>query len=988
MSETTYAVGMRIEARDEVWVVSEAERVGTEGWRLAVTGVSPLVREQSAVFFTGLEDEGEVTPLRPEDTELVVDDTQGFRRSRLYWEAVLRATPLPQSQRALATIGTHLVDDLPYQREPARVALVGLRPRILIADAVGLGKTLEIGLLLSELIRRGRGERILVVTPRHILEQFQHELWTRFAIPLVRLDSEGIARVRRRIPAGRNPFTYYKRAIISIDTVKSSQYRHALKGIEWDAVVIDESHKLVNVGAKNNELARVLAPNTHALILASATPHNGRKESFGELISLLDPAAIPDTADYGPESINGLYVRRHKTSPDVEAAIGDQWMQREPPKFLYAKASAAEEAVFEELYETWISPPVGVASPVTGKGARLFPYTLLKSFLSSHAALTETIANRLNAIAEDEKKNHTDRRAEKQALVKLRTLVNAITPADNEKFQHLVSELEGLSVRPGSDARVVIFSERRATLNFLLSNLPAALGFPASSGKGDQGAVRLLHGGLPDTEQQANVKDFGLADSPLRILLAGDIASEGVNLHRQCNQLVHYDVPWSLITLEQRNGRIDRYGQLKHPQFRVLLHVRGGDDRRQDADYQVSKRLAEREYEVHRTFGDAAAVMGLYDALAEEDTLREAHFGGPGIEEAVPKAPEDSFDFFLAEPGSAETSGSDPAAAATAHREPRLFPSTKEFAEAAFAEIYDSPQQRIGLHYAQDTPDLLVFRPERDLQRRLSVLPQGYLDDHEVMTELRVTFSKTLASARLEEARSRGATRSVLKEAASGGRLSRQQRSDSSGWPDVSYLTDQHPVIEWLVDKTLTRLSRNTAPVVPCAVTEPTVLLQGLYSNAHGRPTILAYRAVSGLPDTPVFEEFIPVLDRALLSRPLVNVAGSSVDASAYRPLVVPAVEAMRDELRRLRAGQEDELQAPLIEYEKRLARWRAERELRVEQLALFTKEREKTKTQKTAAEMDKVIDALATSGEPMVRVLGVLVPPATSESAGMGDQA
>lgn len=361
-----YATGMRIGARDEVWVVSEAERIGPDGWRLTVTGVSPLVREQRAVFFTGLEGgpngdgDGAVTALRPEDTELVADDTPGFRRSRLYWESVLRATPLPQAQRSLATVGTHLVDDLPYQREPARVALAGLRPRILIADAVGLGKTLEIGLLLSELIRRGRGERILVVTPRHILEQFQHELWTRFAIPLVRLDSEGIARVRRRIPAGRNPFTYYKRAIISIDTLKSSQYRHALKSNDWDAVVIDESHKLVNVGAKNNELARVLAPNTHALILASATPHNGRKESFGELISLLDPTAIPDTTGYGPEAIAGLYVRRHKTSPDVEAAIGDQWMQREAPRFVYAKASAAEEAVFEELYGTWISPVDGV----------------------------------------------------------------------------------------------------------------------------------------------------------------------------------------------------------------------------------------------------------------------------------------------------------------------------------------------------------------------------------------------------------------------------------------------------------------------------------------------------------------------------------------------------------------------------------------------------------------------------------------------------
>ena len=145
-------------------------------------------------------------------------------------------------------------------------------------------------MILSELIRRGRGEKILVVTPRHILEQFQHELWTRFAIPLVRLDSEGIQRVRREIPGNRNPFTFYKRAIISIDTLKNAgRYRHHLEGIRWDAVVIDECHNLVNRGTLNNQLARVLAPRTEALLLTSATPHNGDPESFAELIRLLDP---------------------------------------------------------------------------------------------------------------------------------------------------------------------------------------------------------------------------------------------------------------------------------------------------------------------------------------------------------------------------------------------------------------------------------------------------------------------------------------------------------------------------------------------------------------------------------------------------------------------------------------------------------------------------------------------------------------------------
>lgn len=990
----SWAVGMRVQARDEEWVVSQVEHTAKDGMRLEVTGVSLLVREQRAVFFTKLDD---VIPLRPEDTTLVADDSPQFRRSRLYWEAVLRATPLPQSERALATVGTHLLDDLVYQREPARLALAGLRPRLLVADAVGLGKTLEIGLILAELIRRGRGERILVVTPRHILEQFQHELWCRFAIPLVRLDSLGIQRVRQKIPAGRNPFTYYKRAIISIDTLKSSQYRHALGNIEWDAVVIDESHKLVNVGAKNNELARILAPRTHALILASATPHNGKKESFGELISLLDPTAIPDTADYDAEQLAGLYVRRHKTSPDVDSEIGDHWKAREKPRFVYATASEPEEAVFQELYQTWISPPPSQSAPVTGKGAKLFPFTLLKAFLSSHAALADTIGNRFRTIADDEKKNHTDRSAEKAALATLRDLVGEVDTQSSAKFEALVGELKKIGVGPKSEARVVIFSERRATLDFLRAQLPKALGFTMPPGaKSTQGPVRMLHGGLPDVEQQQNVKDFGLAGSELRILLTGDIAAEGVNLHRECHHLMHYDVPWSLITLEQRNGRIDRYGQLKNPQMRVLLHVRPGDDKRQDADYRVSRRLVEREDEVHRTFGDAAAVMGLHDEFAEERRISEAFLDGRDIEDELPATPIDDFDAWIAEPDS-EGAAADPMRRDQEHcRELRLFPSTKAFAEAAFEEVYGDPRQEIGFQYdVEHEPELLTFRPAPDLQRRLKVLPEEYLRDHEVLTTLRGTFSPDLAQRRLDYARQRAASKKLEVVAAAesengGGRgrqATKQQRADSSGWPDVTFLSDRHPVIEWLVDKALTRLTRNAAPVIVCAVTEPTVLLQGMYSNAKGRPTVLAYLAASGLesgPDGPRFEQLLPVLGRAgvLETRTLYNTTGD-VNPEAFQHLVEPAVTAAYAEMRRLKDQQEDALMAPLHAYEQRLNAWRKTRESKAEQLALpGMATREKRKVEKIATDLDKVMRSLMTVGEPMVRVLGVLVPQRNGERA------
>lgn len=629
---------------------------------------------------------------------------------------------------------------------------------------VGLGKTLEIGLTLAELIRRGRGERILVVTPQHVLEQFQHELWTRFAIPLVRLDSVGIERIQREIPAGRNPFTYFRRVIVSIDTLKNTdQYKHHLERINWDAVVIDESHNLINRGSLRNQLAQILAPRTDALILASATPHNGDAKSFAELIGLLDPAAIRDPEHYRAEDIEHLFIRRTKVSPEVREQMKGQWADRGPSQSVRCAAAPAEEKIFKELTTVWLPGKNGTSV----SDVPLFPYTLLKSFLSSHAALKATVTARVKTL---EKKNEpTATGAELAALRTLQELVAPLTEADSAKFAALVEQLKAIGIGPKSDARVVVFSERVQTLEWLRTVLPAALGF---RGRASEESTRVMHGGLSDEQQMQCVEDFGLADAPVRILLTGDVASEGVNLHRQCHQLVHYDVPWSLIRIEQRNGRIDRYGQAHQPQFRALIltsEVEGAKD-----DTVVAERLLEREDQAHRALGTAEAVAGLYRAEAEEKSLIQDLLRGRTVDESLDArraeaeadAAMDDFlaDFFGsvgdAEPGAedgdqedAQESGaavSAPGGAGAGNAAvPRLFTSTAEFLDEALSEVFPDATTSLDLH--RDTESgLLSFRPPTDLVHRLKALPLDYVREQRLRERLLVTFNHAARRALTE----------------------------------------------------------------------------------------------------------------------------------------------------------------------------------------------------------------------------------------------
>ncbi|WP_246040941.1 SNF2-related protein [Streptomyces cadmiisoli] len=974
-----YAPGSQVLIRDELWLVRNSKDVGKDGWMVEVTGISSFVRGTDAVFYSRLD---AIQVLDPRETRLVPDDSPNHRRGRLFLEAVMRKTFLPQTEHGLALADGFLMDQQVHQLRPAELALSlekNPQPRILIADVVGLGKTLEIGVLLAELIRRGRGERILVVTPQHVLEQFQRELWTRFAIPLVRLDSTGIQRIQQDIPAGRNPFAYFKRAIISVDTLKSDVYAHHLEHTNWDAVVIDESHNLVNRGTKNNELARLLARKTDALVLASATPHNGRAESFAELIKMLDEAAIANPSKYEVKDLEHLYIRRTKTTAEVRDSLKGAWADRGPSQPIHVTAGEKELAVFQELATRWI--PADPDQPSVSRH-QLVPYQLLKSFLSSHKALLETVKTRLTTLDKqpaadsarggqrpsrpvDPAAREAARQAERAALLDLQNVAERIQDDDSAKLAALLDELRSMGVGPDSETRVVVFSERIPTLKWLAQAVPAALGFRRGADPDENkpwlafgGAVQVMHGdATSDEEQQAIVEKFGLRDDPVRILFTGDVASEGVNLHQQCHRLIHFDLPWSLIRIEQRNGRIDRYGQQHRPEFRALILTSDipwrtdettGEARTLD-DRLVGEKLLKREEEAHKIEGSVEAVTGLYRAKEEENRLTQDLIAGRTVEESIKQSQQGGAAFLSGLLGQV--------GAVPEHPEvrrayvPRLFSSTADYFDEALRQICrPNPEDQLSMR--RDDDGTIAFEPPRDLLYRLKALPKSYLDEQRIMprkTEpgrMRITFSRDLADRRLKAAR----------------------ESSKSQWPNVSYVTDVHPVLDWLTDKVLVEVGRHQAPVLAASVNSPTFLVQGICSNALGRPTIVEWMAVHGEPHDLQVTPLTPEVLEDYGVGPTMPGRAAPRDLSGLTELVPAAIDRAEQHLRDLKEAYGEEIEAILAPSRKRVVHWQQE--------AMFSSDGTgKRGVNLSASRRLSLLNSLQTTGEPMLRLLAVLEP-------------
>jgi len=522
-----------VRIRDQAWIVLRHVS-GSNGSLLDVRGRDRGNHRVRASFLLPCEP---CERLPRSATPRIVSSRTWWRRLRA---ALANTTPAPDAMRMLPSSTLAL---LPFQLEPALAVARGLSSRILIADEVGLGKTVQAGIVISELLCRRPAAHVLVVTPAALRDQWCEELRDRLALNACVIDSPMLA--RQVWPSMGNPWAAHPIVITSLDYVKRPEVLRALEALIWDVVVFDEAHAIA--GRSDRAMAaRALAERARTVLLLSATPHSGDDEAFARLCG---------TGDLGDEF--PLLVFR-RTRRDVGLAT-----QRRTT-VLRVRLTLAEAAMHRAVvaYASLICAQKGAASA----GARFVASILCRRACSSATSLTRSVERRLALLARiDEHVTQpflpfddggvTDE--EPDAILSTPGLHDE---AEERRTLERLLELARRAAARESKIRVItrwlrrarqpaiVFTEYRDTL----ATLAEALSIHEPI---------LLHGGLAAAERHEAASAFNGGRSS--VLLATDAASEGLNLHQRCRVVINLELPWTPVRLEQRIGRVDRIGQTR-----------------------------------------------------------------------------------------------------------------------------------------------------------------------------------------------------------------------------------------------------------------------------------------------------------------------------------------------------------------------------------------------------------------------------------------
>lgn len=542
----------------------------------------------------------------------------------------------------------------PYQLEPLRRIEQLPFPRLLLADDVGLGKTAEAGLILFRLMQKRRADRVLVLCKAQPEpERWQRELAEKFGIEAIVInDNTDFVRLRKEVPSHLNLFGYYPRIIMSMHfAIRPHILADLQRDVRWDVAIIDEAHHLAEREGSRKQLAelgQVIAERSEALLLLTATPHDGKGTSYASLIRLLDPYAVIDPDGVNLSLVRPLIVRRLKS--EVEKADGSRFLQRKITILDVEKYRSRAERHLDRGLRDYADRLKKLARHFkqSGEHEKAFGADFLGTFFrkrlaSSIYACRSSLRERLKTIQEQQKRNlgvldeHYDQLSleevafseqdgvvavtdeapsteqleglifpdgisEGEILEDLLTRASKIHENQEGKVQVLLELLERLL--SNTLEKVVIFTEFRDTLDMLERVLQ-------QHGYGSM--ILTYHGETPAAAREEKRQAF-LNDPHARIFLATDAASEGINLHKSCNTLIHVEIPWNPNRYEQRNGRIDRYGQRQQPEIFILVASRSIEQR-------IAQVVVEKLERINRELGSVSNVFPFTEKVSIEEFM-------------------------------------------------------------------------------------------------------------------------------------------------------------------------------------------------------------------------------------------------------------------------------------------------------------------------------------------------------------------------------
>lgn len=546
-----------------------------------------------------------------------------------------------------------------YQLAPVLRAIQMPRVRLLIADDVGLGKTIEAGLIAQELIHSHRASRILVLCPAHLKVKWAEEMGEKFGLEFRIIDRDAVLRMRREFGPTINPWASFPRLITSIDYLKTEQPRRLFEELldrrrketgskPWDLLILDEAHNVGPAGrgryirdSDRTTLMRAIADHFEHKVFLTATPHNGYRESFTGLLELLDNLRFSRGIELDRDQLQAVTIRRLKTDlqrPDGRPRFPPRVVLPKSPEEhpdLYVDLSGQERELFDLLQAYTRSRLAEVDKP--RERPTQFALTLLKKrALSSPLALRESLVTHTSTVGvreelgigdslfrtleqrEDEDWSDDEEREDllEAALEAASRLCRPLSAEEKGSLKRMFEIADGLRRKADSKAsallrwieanlrsggswngeRLIVFTEYRHTLAYLQDMLSQA-------GYGE--ALLSIYGGMPDEERQEINAAFQapLSEHPVRILLATDAASEGSDFQRYCRNIIHYEIPWNPVRLEQRNGRIDRHGQ-QADEVRIHHFVF-----RNHEDSEFLKRIVEKVETIRSDLGSVGSLI-------------------------------------------------------------------------------------------------------------------------------------------------------------------------------------------------------------------------------------------------------------------------------------------------------------------------------------------------------------------------------------------